>query len=361
MIRDLRSLKGIPVVACSLVWDNGYPVDGTSPLTRYFDDAPVRGFWLQSVDDGRGQVWAGLFRDSDGNGAMEFAPPETPLRPGRWTREVNFLGWQPYASSAEKESPQEPPPQADLPAGRLRLSMQWREPHDPAFWEKGDPYRVPLADIGLMILRQRDPAGTRLPADDLEVVAQSSGWPVRLDNEPDAATYEQSVEFAVQQPGRYALRVSGRVPPSIRPPSQPTLPALETVWELRPRIYVEALDSPAAGGRPIFLDYATSLGTIGTPADAHQVISVGAVGPKGQPEPTAPAGPAWDQALHPKPDILSFDRITSAGARGSATAGPGTASAFAAGSVACALSGRIPAIQVWQALHAKPGSTIRLP
>jgi hypothetical protein len=356
LIRNLRRLRGIPVVACSLVWDNGYPVDGTSPLTRYFDDSPVRGFWFQSVDDSHAQVWAGLFRDVDGNGAMEFAPPDTPLRPGLWTRELNFLGWQPHGKAAEQ-----PPAQADLPAGHLRVTIQWREPHDPAFWEKGDPYRMPLANVGLMILRQRDPTGTRLPADDLELAAQSSGLPVRLDNAPDAATYEQSVDFAVAEPGRYALRVTGRLPRSIRPPNQPGLPALETLWELRPRLFVETLAAGKSDGRPIFWDYATGLGTIGTPADAHQAVSVAAADDRGQPEAFAPRGPAWDRALRPKPDLLSFGRIVAEPGGEALTTGPSAATAFAAGATACALSARIPAPQLWQALHARPGTVIRLP
>jgi hypothetical protein len=355
LIRDLRRLQGIPVVACSLVWDTGYPVDGTSPLTRYFDDSPIRGFWFQSVDDARAQVWAGLFRDVDENGVMEFAPPDSPLRPGLWTRELNFLGWQAFGSGTEKA-----PPQPNLPAGRVRLSIQWREPHDPAFWEKGDPYRIPLASVGLMVVHQLDPTGTRLPADDFEVVTQSSGLPVRLNNAPDAATYEQSTEFTVMAPGRYAVRVSGRIPHSIRPPNQPTLPALETSWELRPRLIVETPDSARSDGTPIFWDYATGLGTIGTPADAHQVVSVGAADTRGQPEAFAPAGPAWDQALHPKPDILSFDRIAVPSGGMPSTSGS-TGTAFAAGATACALSARIPALQVWQTLHARPGAIIRLP
>src|SRR5439155_7156160 len=36
LVRDLGFLKGIQVVSCSLVWTEGYPVDGSGPLSRYF-------------------------------------------------------------------------------------------------------------------------------------------------------------------------------------------------------------------------------------------------------------------------------------------------------------------------------------
>ena len=48
--------------------------------------------------------------------------------------------------------------------------------------------------------RPRTP-GTKLPTDDLEVVAASVGLPLRISNEPASAVYEQTVEFAVATPG----------------------------------------------------------------------------------------------------------------------------------------------------------------
>ena len=74
--RDLASLRGIRVVASVLAWHDGFPVDGTSTLSRYFDDRPFRAaLWFQAGGDTRGQSWTGLFRDADDNGVMEFAPP----------------------------------------------------------------------------------------------------------------------------------------------------------------------------------------------------------------------------------------------------------------------------------------------
>ena len=48
--------------------------------------------WFQAAGNNRGQAWTGLFRDADKNGFMEFADAKTPLKKGRWTHEINFLG-----------------------------------------------------------------------------------------------------------------------------------------------------------------------------------------------------------------------------------------------------------------------------
>src|SRR5262249_54040799 len=221
----LRGLRGVQVVASGLVWNVGLPVGGSSALSRYFDDRPFHAaIWFQAAGDTRGQSWSGLFHDADGNAVMEFTAPGTPLPRERWTRELNFLGW---------DAPGQPPT-LDLPAGAtVRVSVQWREAHDPEFLRHGeDAYREPLADLQLVLLHQIDPTGMKQPADDMEVVAQSSGLPQRLDNQPAAATYEQTLEFTVKDAGRYAVRVEGRAPRGIRPPSAPTLPVMVKTSEL---------------------------------------------------------------------------------------------------------------------------------
>src|SRR5262249_48290824 len=97
LYNDLSGLKGIHVVSNSLVWNDGYPLGGGSPLSRWFDDSPPQtALWFQSAGNTRGQTWAGLYRDADGNSVMEFAAPEIPLRAERWTPELNFLAWQPF-------------------------------------------------------------------------------------------------------------------------------------------------------------------------------------------------------------------------------------------------------------------------
>src|SRR5262249_4771415 len=122
-LRDMQKLKGTRVVASTLVWSEGYPVDGGSALSRYFDDRPFRAaLWFQSAGDTKGQAWSGPFRDADHNEVLEFAPEGARLPAGLWTRELNFLAWQ--------QRPGEATP--DLPAGaRLRITLQWREAQDP--------------------------------------------------------------------------------------------------------------------------------------------------------------------------------------------------------------------------------------
>jgi hypothetical protein len=334
LVNALQNLRGIRVVACTLGWEGGYPVDGSSTLSRFLEDGGFRSaLWFQPVGDNRGQTWSGLFRDSDGNGVMEFAPLDAPLKPDRWTSELNFLGWQPLGSVAVP----------DLPKGKVHLSLQWREPHDPSLRQGSeDLYARPLADLRLMVLRQRDPSGTRLPSDALEVVARSAGLPLRLYDRPGSAVYEQVIDFVVDAPGRYAVRVEGRVPPGTRPPSVPTLPGKVESWELWPRLLVSsAANGTPATGRPILLDYATGLGNPGMPADAHGVVSVGAVSVSGRARPYSVEGPPAGQQLYRKPDVVSFDGLALVPGERQAAAGTGLASAFAAGTAASALSAGI--------------------
>jgi len=340
--RDLASLKGIQIVASSLAWNEGQPVDGGGALSRYFDDEPFKAaLWFQSAGDTRGQAWSGLFRDANGNGVMEFTAPDKPLPKDRWTSELNFLAWQPVKGDKV----------LDLPAKmRMRVSIQWREPHDAdVAKDASDPYRTPLANLRLLLLRQLDPVGKTRPADDLEVVAQSVGLPQRLDNERSSATYEQTVEFEVKDAGRYALRVEGLVPASIRPASAPTLPALEMKWELHPRVFVETLDGP---GRVLLQDYATEQAGVGVPGDARAVITVGPADHSGAARPSLGRG-VFNQVPNAKPDVLSFDLLGTD--NGSELFGAGEATGFAAGFAATTLSGRF-AVEV---PGERPGETGR--
>jgi hypothetical protein len=350
--QDLRGLQKIDVVANALVWSDGYPLGGSSGLSRYFDDRPFRGaLWFQATGDTGGQAWAGLFRDVDGNGVMEFAPLDAPLKPGRWTPELNFVGWEAAGSAQQKPRPKT----------RLRVSIQWREPHDATVArDAGDPFQRPLANLQLIVLRQRDPEGKRLPVDDLEPVARSVGLPLRLQARPSAVTYEQTVEFTAEAGGHYAVMLVGRVPPSTRPATEPTLPSMRTTWELWPRLFISEVGSPEqATGRPVFLDYATGLGSFGMPADAHHVLSVGAADLAGRPEPYSPEGPALHEELHPKPDLLSFDRLPLREASGARPA-TGLSAAFAAGLAASVISGGTPPAYLRESLLSRPGTLLEV-
>jgi hypothetical protein len=357
VVEDERALRGIQVVACSLVWNEGYPLGGASTLSRFFNDMPYPALWFEPAGNCRRQAWTGLFHDVDGNGVMEFTPPGAPLRPERWTSELNFLAWKPFAQTDESAS-------LDLPVkARIRISIQWQEEHDPEFAVHGDDvYREPLAKLGLMVLRQRDPTGSKLPSDDLELVARSEGLPLRIHNQPDAGVYEQAVEFSVPVTGRYALRVEGQVHPGARPPTAPSLPGIELNWELRPRIFVEVVDEPShSTGRPVWLDYATDLGTMGVPSEARGLITVGAADSSGMPESFSSPGPPPLLELLIKPNFLTYDRLQLNIGAGPTAYGSGVASAFAAGQAAVLLSDRIHPQKVDDLLRSQRGRLLRLP
>src|SRR5262249_30792895 len=73
--RDLRDLQRLQLVVNTLNWPEGHSLDGSGPLAQYLASRPLRStIWFQPASDTRNQVWTGLFRDSDGNFVMEFAP-----------------------------------------------------------------------------------------------------------------------------------------------------------------------------------------------------------------------------------------------------------------------------------------------
>ena len=297
--------------------------------------------WFQAAGDTRGQSWTGLFRDADGDGIMEFGDPRK-LPPNLWTPELNFLSWQ---------TPKSQQPKDLIPAGtRLRISLQWREAHDPLYAQTGeDPYHKPLArNMRVFLLRQLDPTGTRQPADDLEIVAQSVDAGQRLSATASSATYEVTLDVRIKEAGRYAVRVGGRAPDSIYPPGDPTLPFMRKHSELRVRLFVAPLD---ATGRAVFHDYITASGSVGMPADARTAITVGAADARNRRQPYSGGGAPFGMELLPKPDVLSYDR------------GEGTAesAAFAAGLAALVpRTGRTPTACL-QNLHVPPGGVLRLP
>jgi hypothetical protein len=368
-IDDLRGLKDAHIVACPLLWNAGYPLGGGSAFSHWLDDLPWRGpLWFQSAGNAGGQAWTGLFRDADGNGVMEFAPEDARLPRGRWTAELNFLGWQPHEKNPLPELPQQ---------GKLRISIQWREPHDPAHQPRPgekDEYRQPLAQLRLVLLRQRDPDGKKTSADSFEVVAISHGLPQRLENQPNFAVYEQTLDVAIPQPGRYAVRVErqrdarwvmetdpqtkrpvlarieGLAAVGVRPLGSAVLPALAEQWELRPRIFVEMVDDATRRlGRPVFLDFATSPGAVGPPADSRQVISVAAADLSDRPRSFSPGGPPAGMELAGIPSILAYDglgRTVAGGAFGSSVS-----TCFAAGLASAMMSAGLTREQILLVIH----------
>jgi hypothetical protein len=350
----LSDLRRTQVVISALYWNEGYPVDGSGALTRFLDSQPRNALWLQPAGETAGQVWSGLYRDADGNGAMEFAAPGTLLEARRWSPEFNFIGWQPFAGTRQGELPVN---------SALRVVFQWRELHDPFFARRGeDLYQEPLARIQLVLLRQRDPSGKKVGADEMEVVARSYGPALRIQNDADSATYEVTLDYTVAGPGQYALRVEGRAPDSTRPPGVPALGPTQRFGEMRPRIFIDVTDGNFRPvGRPVFLDYASDEGTIAMPGDSHQVFTVGAATRSNRPEPFSAPGPAMNLGTLPKPNFLSYDGLEVAVEGPKTVYGTSFSAAFAAGLAATTLSADVPTEALRRIWQMQPGVILRVP
>jgi hypothetical protein len=362
------NLRDAHIVANTLAWDVGQALDGLSPLSAYLDDKlgidrPAVGLkrqflapkplWFQSAGDTRGQTWSGGFRDGDGNGVLEFAPATMAIRDQRWTRELNFIG----LARVDDYVP-------DLPANaKLRVSVQWREPNDADTARlPDDVYRAPLADLKLLVVRQRDPNGEKVASDDLDVIARSGGLPQRLERQTTHSSYEQSVEFVAPVAGRYALRIEGRVPPTLLPRSVPNLPGQQqTQWQLRPRVVLTLLDDASRQqGRPIFVDYSPEPGGVGTPGDARSVITVGAAlrGPRAETFSAIGAGPGLGGLT--KPNVWAFDELP-IGSNGTQIRGTSVATGFSAGLAATLLSAGAPQGYFLDNLRLAPGHLFMVP
>lgn len=348
------SLRGTAVVVNTLVWDTGFPQDGLSALSRLLEERflprPVRSalhadreppvpIWVQAASTAVGQVWAGPFRDADDNGALEFAPPDAALPKGRWSRELNFLGFEPSGGQAA----------AALPAGlKLRFTVQWREPRI----EAGVLTREPAYPFTIRLLRQLDPEGKTIPSDEFVEVARSVGAPVRLLETAGSGAYEQTLEVAVPADGVYALRLEGG---SVL---EGLLPALQRGVEITPRVVVQPADpASATRGRAVFQTFPTIAAGVGVPGDSPAAVTVGVLGPNGEAVGTLTgAGPGV--ALRAKPDLLATGvwATDGGGASGSAVS-----AAYAAGAAASLRSAGVRVSDMQRSLGLNPGRPLVLP
>jgi hypothetical protein len=348
----LAGLGGAHIVASMLHWHTGFALDGASGLSRFLDDWLTRSktayerhlskpnpkgppMWFQPAGETRGETWTGLFRDADGNGVMEFATEDVELKPGRWSRELNFLSTRANGKEA-----------LDLTGGaKVRISVQWREPHDPQL--SAEDYRVPVAPIKLQLVKQRDPSGEKYASDEIDLIAASEGLPTRLNAESNFGVYEHSLELTLPADGRYAVRLEGTVPNHVRPPTVPTLQDQHVKWELRPRLLVESADGQAHFQ---LADFATAAGGVAVPGDARSVVCVGTSGA----ESATGAGPGV--ALRTKPDVLAPGTVP-----GIDRSGTDIAAAFAAGFAATVHSAGMQAASFPHRLGVEPGGELRVP
>ncbi|MCE9532150.1 MAG: hypothetical protein K8T89_13660 [Planctomycetes bacterium] len=361
---DLLKLSGVKVILNNVGWNSGLPLDANSLLSRFLDEkmsvahpnvvvsgskGPKPTVWFQPAGDTRGQGWIGLFQDNDGNGIMEFVPPGTPLRAERWSPELNFLSFR-----SDKKADE-----AELPAGaRVRLTVQWRESHDPGISET--EYRTPIAPLNLRLLRQRDPGAEKLANDEMEVIARTEGDPERLVSEPEFGVYEHAIELTLPAAGRYALRVEGKQPIGVRPGGSYGIKDQEVRWELRPRLFIEVLDLPTRSkGRIVFGDYESFLGGVAVPGDARTVISVGAMAPSRRPQGFSAIGAGTVSDLFIKPEVMTYDQIpgfTEGPAKGSAMA-----ASLATGLSSCLLSAGANPADFLRTLRIPPGQIFEVP
>jgi hypothetical protein len=349
---SLAGLAGAHIVVSMLHWNTGFAQDGASGLSQFLDDWLTRTssshirhltvpnpkgppLWFQPAGDTRGQTWTGLFRDADNNGVMEFATADADLKPGRWSRELNFLST--WANGKES---------LDLSGGaKVRISVQWREPHDPALSEAD--YRVAVAPIKLQLVKQRDPTGEKYASDEIDLIAASEGLPSRLYIEPNFAVYEHTLELTLPADGRYAVRLEGAVPNRIRPPGVPTLQTQQVTWELRPRLLVESADGQ---GRFLLADYASANGGVAVPGDARSVFAVGTAST------TSAAGAGPGVALRTKPDLIGPATLP-----GIDRSGTDIAAAFSAGFAATLGSAGMRAASFPHRLGIEPGGELIVP
>jgi hypothetical protein len=193
------------------------------------------------------------------------------------------------------------------------------------------------------------------------------------------------VEVTLEKAGRYAVRIeqqvsskwilatepgkdrlsfrqeAGLAATGIRPRGAPTLEGLEKSWELRTRLFVAAVD-PASSktGRPVFLDYATDLGTLGLPADAREVITVGAASLDNQVRHYSAAGPPMDREMFFKPDVYSYDALE-VGRAATGAFGTSISAAFSAGLAASVLSSGTTPAEFLRSLQTQKGKVLKVP
>jgi hypothetical protein len=93
------------------------------------------------------------------------------------------------------------------------------------------------------------------------------------------------------------------------------------------------------------------MASLGMPADAQSVITVGAADAGGRATLSSAPGSPWNLALLCKPDVLAYDEGQ----------GTGAAAAFAAGLIASAHTAGVPLVTCLETLCVKPGEVLRVP
>ena len=351
----LSALTGARVVFNTLCWETGYPLDGLGDLSRLIDswvqapanritrptalraDRKVIPVWVQPASGSGHAVWGGPFRDADGNGVMEFVPATQAVGVGGWSRELNFVGTRLAAGGV----------QPAVPAGtRVRLVIQWREPHDPV----RNPEHRSVLPLVLRVFQQDSSYAESFASDALTEVARSGDAAYPLYRQPTFAVFEQVVEFDLPKTARLAVAVE------VAPTPPAALPGAKTRIEVYPRLHVQAVSSfdpnaPPAnrvytprgdrGERLVFRSFAEPVAGVGMPGDAVNAVTVGGTADPNGPIARGMAGGGLVSGgtgitLRPKPNVLALDEFR---VGGMVQRGPGLAAGFTAGLAACLVEG----------------------
>jgi hypothetical protein len=338
----LQSLRGMSVVVNTLVWESGYPQDAQSELSRVLESTYTVGtnvssirankkatptpIWVQAAGMSRGSVWSGPYLDVDGNAIMEFAPSSAPVPAGKWSRELNFLSLiRPEGNTTR------------LPAGtKIRLSLQWREPHSQEMALLSEP----AYPLGLELFRQLDPEGKKVASDELIEVARSSADAVRLYKTSGSGVYEVLLETVIPEEGVYAVRVE-RLASAVKTVSRQSA-------ELRPRLFAELLDS--VSGRLGFDTFAETNAGVAVPGDSPAAVTIGTS--------RSLTGVGPGVTLGVKPELLADAAIEVSGKR---YTGSGVAAGFAGGAAACLLGAGAKPSDLIKTAQLRPGSNLVLP
>jgi hypothetical protein len=237
----------------------------------------------------------------------------------------------------------------NLKAGaKVRLTVQWRETHDPASYGGLDS----VFPLTIRVLQQLDPQGKTRASDELKEAARSVGGPYPVVVESTYGVYEQIVEFAVPTDGSYCVMIEGQ---SV---FDPRLPALRRQLEIEPRMYAEFLGSPPAQGRLVFASYAPKAAGVGIPGDAKAAITVGETDSPLGTTATGLTGGGPGLQLLPKPDLLAAGSFDAGGAK---VGGSGVSAGFAGGVLAGLIGSGAPAAEIIRATGLQPGGPVVIP
>jgi hypothetical protein len=346
--RDITTApRGANVIVNTLVWESGYPLDAmnefagiverlsvTVPQRVVRPATPPRPplVWVQAGSHAGAAVWGGPFLDANRDGLMEFVPPGTKLPADNWSPQLNFLGTQTATGEVAPELAK---------GAKLRFVVQWREPADPGMPES----ETPAYPLTLRLLRQLDPTGEKRSSDEMAEVARSASVPNVIYRTGTFLVFEQMLEYAVPEPGRFALMIETAAAPD------PLLPVLSRAVEIYPRVAIETVGTAAGDPRAVFRSFTSFTAGVGTPGDSLGAITVGTDSP------TAQVGAGTGLLLRGKPDVIGPDAF----AFGPQTyGGQGTATGFAGGAAAVLLQARATAPNVFRSAGIEPGKKLEL-